>query len=87
MPCGGVQATNPLTTGFFSDTEYTLGAALGLRPRAAPRVYSVSPKKPVVNLYMLLHVHKDLTDSLVVSDVATEFVSKSERRLQVFGKF
>ena len=38
-------------------------------------------------LLMLLHVHKDLTDSLVLTDVATEFVSKSERRLQVFGKF
>ena len=40
-----------------------------------------------LNHLMLLHVHKDSTDSLVLTDVATEFVSKSERRLQVFGKF
>ena len=40
-----------------------------------------------LNHLMLLHVHKDLTDSLSLVDVANEFVSKSERRLQVFGKF
>ena len=36
---------------------------------------------------MTLHVHKERTDNLLLSDVADEFVSKSERRLQVFGKF
>ena len=36
---------------------------------------------------MLLHVYKDLTDSLDVLGVANEFVGESEHRLQVFGKF
>lgn len=40
-----------------------------------------------LNHLMVMHVHKDLTDSLVLTDVANEFVSKCERRLQVFGKF
>ena len=40
-----------------------------------------------LNHLMMLHVHKDLTDSLVLTDVANEFVSKSDCRLQVFGKF
>ena len=37
---------------------------------------------------MMLHVHKNLTDSLVLTDVANEFVSKCDRvyRLQVCGK-
>ena len=40
-----------------------------------------------LNHLMMLHIHKDLTDTLVLTDVANEFVSKCERRLQVFGKF
>ena len=40
-----------------------------------------------INHLMALHVHKDLTDNLVLTDVANEFISKCERRLQVFGKF
>ena len=40
-----------------------------------------------LNHLMVLHVHKDLTDDLVLTDVANEFVSKCDRRLQVFGKF
>ena len=39
-----------------------------------------------LNHLMLLHVHKDLTDCLTLADVANEFVSECERRLQVFGK-
>lgn len=38
------QATNQLMTGFFGDTEYSLGLC--------PWVYSISPHKPVVNLYI-----------------------------------
>ena len=32
-------------------------------------------------------VHKDLTDKINLCDVANEFVSSSEHRQQVFGKF
>ena len=39
-----------------------------------------------LNHLMVLHLHKDLTDDLVLTDVASEFVSKCDRRLQVFGK-
>lgn len=40
-----------------------------------------------LNHLMVLHVHKDKTDQLFLPDIASEFVSKSERRFQVFGKF
>ena len=38
---------------------------------------------------MLLHVHKELMDTLNLADVANDFVSSSENRsrLRVFGKF
>lgn len=40
-----------------------------------------------LNSLMVLHVHKDQTDKLDMSNVANEFVSKSERRVHVFGRF
>ena len=42
-----------------------------------------------VRLYhlLLLHVHKDRTDSLSLNHVAEQFVSSSEHRLSVFGRF
>ena len=41
-----------------------------------------------LNSLMLIHVHKDLTDKInILCDVCNEFVSKDERRQQVFGKF
>ena len=36
---------------------------------------------------LMLHVHKDLTDSLDLLEVANSFVSDSEHRLKIFGKF
>ena len=39
-----------------------------------------------LNHLMVLHVHKDRTDSLNLIDIANDFVSKSERRLIIFGK-
>ena len=40
-----------------------------------------------LNHLMILHVHKSRTDKLIVIDIANDFVSKSERRLTIFGKF
>ena len=40
-----------------------------------------------LNSLMILHVDKDLTDVLDLPSVANEFISKSERRTHVFGKF
>ena len=40
-----------------------------------------------LNSLMVLYVHKDLTDRINLCDVANEFVSSSEHRQQVFGKF
>ena len=34
-----------------------------------------------------LHIHKELTDDLDLKDVETEFISGSEHRLSIFGKF
>ena len=36
---------------------------------------------------LMLHVHKDLTDSLDLLEVANSFVSDSEHRRRIFGKF
>ena len=40
-----------------------------------------------LNHLMILHVHKSRTDKLIVIDIANDSVSKSERRLTIFGKF
>ena len=40
-----------------------------------------------LNNLMLLHIHKEITDDLDLKDVATEFISGSEHRLSIFGKF
>ena len=39
------------------------------------------------NHLMILHVHKDITDSLNLNDIGNEFVRCSEHRLSVFGHF
>ena len=40
-----------------------------------------------LNHLLLLHVHKDLTDSLDLVSVANDFTSNSEHRQSYFGKF
>ena len=40
-----------------------------------------------LNHLMVLHVHKTLTDTLDLIEVANEFVTGSEHRLTMFGKF
>ena len=35
---------------------------------------------------MILHVHKEMTDSLNLVDHANDFVGSSEHHLSVFGK-
>ena len=40
-----------------------------------------------LNHLKIRHVHKEKTDTLVLTDVANEFVSKSEHSLQIFSKF
>ena len=39
-----------------------------------------------LNDLLLLHVHKEITDSLDLKEVVNNFVN-SEHRLQIFGKF
>ncbi len=40
-----------------------------------------------LNHLMVLHVHRDITDSLDMISVANEFVADSEHRSQIFGTF
>ena len=40
-----------------------------------------------LNNLMVLHVHKELTDSIKLEDIANEFVGDSHHRVKVFGKF
>ena len=40
-----------------------------------------------LNNLMMLHIHKDETDSLNLAVVGNEFVSPREPRLRMFGKF
>ena len=39
-----------------------------------------------LNNMMILHVHKNHTDNISLSDVVNDFISKGHRRSQVFGK-
>ena len=40
-----------------------------------------------LNHLMVLHIHKDRTDSLNAIDIANDFVSGSDHRQQIFSKF
>ena len=40
-----------------------------------------------LNNLMVLHVHKELTDEIELSEVGNDFISKCPRRQEVFGKF
>lgn len=40
-----------------------------------------------LNSIMTLHVHKELTDKLNLTEIGNEFVGSSEHRLTLFGKF
>lgn len=40
-----------------------------------------------LNHLMLLYVHKDLTDSLNLTDIASEFVAQNDHCMQMFGQF
>ena len=44
-------------------------------------------KQTRLNHLMILHVHKDITDSLNLNDIGNKFVRCSEHRLSVFGHF
>ena len=44
-------------------------------------------KQDRLNSVMTLHIHKDLTDHLSLNEVANLFISKSDRRQQIFGQF
>ena len=44
-------------------------------------------KQDRLNHLLLLHMHKDRTDSLSLTHVAEQFVSSSEHQLSVFGRF
>ena len=40
-----------------------------------------------LNNCFLLHVHKELTDSINVTDVAVEFTNANDERTRYFGSF
>ena len=40
-----------------------------------------------LNNLMILHVHKECTDSLNPVKITNEFVGEAEHRLTIFGKF
>ena len=40
-----------------------------------------------LNNLMILHIHKEHTDSLDIMKVANEFIGRNERRVHIFGKF
>ena len=40
-----------------------------------------------LNNCMLLHIHKEITDSLNLQDIATAFITAKDERLRYFGTF
>ena len=39
------------------------------------------------NNLMILHIHKEKTDALNLTDIAKQFVQANERRMRFFGKY
>ena len=46
-----------------------------------------SMKQSRLNHLMILHVHKEMTDSLNLTDCANDFAGSNEHRFRIFGKF
>ena len=40
-----------------------------------------------LNWCLILHVHKDKTDSLSMTSIANDFIERNESRLRIFGQF
>ena len=40
-----------------------------------------------LNQCMLLHVHHQKTDDLILTDFAKEFVNRNERKQKIFGQY
>ncbi len=40
-----------------------------------------------LNHLLVLHVHKELTDSFDLKDIASDCISGSDHRINVFGSF
>ena len=40
-----------------------------------------------LNQLMILHIHKELTDTLTMKEIANEFISKNERHVHILGNF
>ena len=38
-----------------------------------------------LNQLMILHIHKELTDTLTMNEIANEFISKNERRVHILN--
>ena len=40
-----------------------------------------------INWCMILHVHKDRTDKLSITEIADEFITRNQSRIDIFGLF
>lgn len=40
-----------------------------------------------LNWYMLLHIHKEKTDALLIPSIAKEFILRNNSRVRLFGQF
>ena len=68
------------------ETNATSERSFSALRRAKMYLQSTMTQKRL-NHMMMLHVHKERTDALDLIDVANDFVSLSEHRLSIFGKF
>ena len=41
----------------------------------------------IINWCMILHVHKDRTDKLSITEIADEFITRNQSRIDIFGLF
>ena len=85
--------------GLFSDVATLLKLILVLPATNATSERSFSALKRIksalrstmsqtrINNLMILHVHKDKTDELSANKIGNEFVSNSDHRQSIFGKF
>ena len=90
------QSALPAVRSLFNEVVLILKLILVLPATNAASERSFSAMKRILrstmgqerlNGLMVLHVHKEMTDELVLPHIGNDFVSKCPRRLEVFGKF
>ena len=86
-PTWPLKTTNELQTQLEYNAIALSGQALQVRPRCSsnPRVQGASRGVCIAYRVMLLHVHRELADTLDMNILVNDFVTGSSNRKEIFG--